>query len=123
MDRAAVRQAAERVEAKVRESDVPADGYEYGSDLRTLARFAAAMVDRGDDMPVDEQWLESIGVKDNYIGMKEGWRLYLWPSSPPNLSYPQGRRDYEDGPDLAPCPTRGDVRRLLFALGIPLPGE
>jgi hypothetical protein len=90
-----------------------------------LAVAQAALDAREDDgsgQPVTEEWLTEIGVRQRHLKWHD-WRLYLSTLAPPHLDCPVGRGQWEDSPNLASCPTRGHVRKLLEALDMPLGGR
>ena len=90
--------------------------------LYTLA--AAYMADHpaDDAEPVTEEWLKAVlGEKMTYdMGFDFRVRFYVY--SQPEIEYETGRgyEHCESSVDLPEAKTRGDVRRICAALGVPL---
>lgn len=100
------------------------DDVQYWKDIRTLLKAYDSEHPTDDDVPVDEEWLRSVGfVKHEALwqwaaGTDGLLRVLYWPE------YHHGEW-WIESPDnrmseIPDAKTRGDVRRLCRALGIEL---
>jgi hypothetical protein len=111
-------------------SDTYQTGDSAGDDARLLAAWVREQVRPDDGEPATHEWLDSIGRDPDTCAIPwkncYGWRLCVFGQndprfdSNPHFEYPTSRREWEDGPDIPNCRTRGSVRLLCRALGIDL---
>ena len=82
-----------------------------------------AMVPIDDGVPIDAAWLETVGGRLNYLKQWEwlygadGHHLSVIRGAPPGWSCDVVSTD--SAVELPPITTRGQLRRLLAALGVP----
>ena len=114
-----LRAAAELVRSK------PTITNKYDNAASKLARAWLAENPADDDLTVDQAWLRSVGFVDgDYQGMLTRWFGPLQVEVMPFEVDPQwwicnNQLDYECKPRMT-LQTRGAVRRLAAALGLPL---
>jgi hypothetical protein len=99
-----------------------------GLDYDLIVSLYLAEHPADDAEPVTEEWLSSVVGRGATVRIGGGFTVSFYLSSPPDITYENGvpahGYGYESGcTDLPSCPTRGDVRRLCYALGVPLKSQ